>query len=201
MYRTAYDEVMGRRSGIIAVPLVCLVGCGVGDPQRTSEPAAPSKSATQGPSASPPRSTSTSPTVALADVLPRSLNGVELHTFATGGDIIDRLASTLGVAPSAIEAAYASEHGARFFQTYALRVRGVGGTRLREAFIGSAYDRGDGDVTRDEATIGGRSVTVVMQPTTAARLGTFYAYLHDGVLIVVQAIDPAVADEVIGAMP
>ena len=144
---------------------------------------------------------SPSPTVALAKVLPTSLHGVELHTFPVGGDIIDRLASTLGVEPTVIEAAYASEHGARFFQTYALRVPGVGGQRLLEALAASVYDPADGEVTRVEAAVGGRSVTVVTQASTAARLGTFYAYVHHEVVLVVHSFDPAVADDVIAALP
>lgn len=134
-------------------------------------------------------------------MLPTSLNGVDLHTFAVGGDILERLAAALGVPPTAVEAAYASEHGARFFQTYALRVAGVDGQQLLDAFSASAYDPIEGDVTRDEATVGGRPVTVVTQASTAARLGTFYAYPVDDVLLVVQSFDPIVAGEVIAALP
>lgn len=137
----------------------------------------------------------------VAELLPTSLNGVELHTFAVGGDILERLAAALGVPPTAIEAAYASEHGARFFQTYALRVAGVDGQQLLDAFSAAAYDASEGDVTRDEATVGGRPVTVVTQASTAARLGTFYTYLVDDALLVVQSFDPVVADEVIAALP
>ncbi|MGH2355323.1 MAG: hypothetical protein ACRDJN_27250 [Chloroflexota bacterium] len=133
--------------------------------------------------------------------MPSSLNGVELHTFPVGGGLTDRLASTLGVEPNAIEAAYASEHGARFFQTYALRVAGVDGRRLLEAFLAAAYDPREGEVTQDEATIGDRSVSVVTQPETAARLGTFYVLLVNDVLLAVQSFDPVVADEVIAALP
>ena len=35
----------------------------------------------------------------------------------------------------------------------------------------------------------------------AARLGTFYAYLIGDVLLVVQAFAPAIAEEVIAALP
>ena len=101
---------------------------------------------------------------------------------------------------SAVEVACASEHGARFFQTYALRAPDVDGRRLLDAFVSSAYDAADGEVIREEATVGGRSVTVVSQPASAERVGTFYAYLRDDVLIAVQSIDPAVADEVIAAI-
>lgn len=195
---------MAARWGLITGLIVGLVGCAPtgqpGAPATDGRTESPEAAVTQQPftSASP---RSASPTVALPELLPASLDGVELHTFAVGGDILDRLAPTLGVEPTAIEAAYASEHGARFFQSYAIRVPGVEGSRLLEAFAASAYDPSEGEVTADEASVGGRSVTVVTQSATAARLGTFYAYLMDDVLLVVQAFDPVVADEVVSALP
>ena len=196
---------VATRSRFIAALLVGLVGCTSAGPPRSaptsSASGSPSPPAAERLSPSPSASGSLSPSIGLAELLPTSLNGVELHTFAVGGDILDRLAAALGVPLTAIEAAYASEHGARFFQTYALSVAGVDGQRLLDAFSVAAYDPTEGDVTRDEATVGGRPVMVVTQASTAARLGTFYAYLLDDVLLVVQSFDPLVADEVIAALP
>ncbi|MGH2381154.1 MAG: hypothetical protein ACRDG7_08020 [Candidatus Limnocylindria bacterium] len=186
--------------GVLAALVIGLVGCETAGPQPTLEPPVSSVPVTQAAAAS-QRVAASSPAVALDDLLPNSLNGVELHTFPVGGDLIERLASTLGIEPNAIAAAYASEHGARFFQTYALRVAGVDGGRLLDAFLASAYDPREGEVARDEATVGGRSVSVVTQPETAARLGTFYVLLVDDVLLAVQSFDPVVADEVIAALP
>ena len=115
--------------------------------------------------------------------------------------MVSRLAATLGVQPSAVEVAYASEHGARFFQAYAMRASGVDGGALLEAFVASAYLADEGDVTLSEASIGGKPVTVVSQPATAARLGTYYAYTAGDVLLVVQAFDPQIAEEVLAALP
>ena len=197
--------MMATRSAFIATLLVGLVGCGTADAPHIGGSAPPfataPAAATHQPLPSSSGAASPSPTIALAELLPTSLNGVELHTFAVDGDVLDRLGFTLGIEPIAIEVAYASEHGARFFQTYALRVAGVDGPRLLEAFVASAYDPAEGEVSRDEADAGGRSVTVVTQAASAARLGTFYAYLHDDVLLVVQAYDTVVADEVIAALP
>ena len=202
MYRASYRKwVMTMRWALLAALVVGVVGCGVADPQPASDPAGAPASLTPAASPSQPGLQSSLRAAVLADLLPTSLNGVELHTFPVGGDLIDRLASTLGIESGAIEAAYASEHGARFFQAYALRVAGVDGRRLLDAFATSAYDPAEGEVTRDEATVGGRSVIVVTQPTTAARLGTFYAYRMDNVVVAVQAFDPVVAEEVIAAMP
>lgn len=157
--------MMATRSVVIAALLVGLVGCGTADPPQIGGSAPPfataPAAATQHPLPSSSGAASPSATVALAELLPTSLNGIELHTFAVGGDVVDRLGSTLGIERTAIEAAYASEHGARFFQTYALRVPGVDGPRLLEAFVASAYDPSEGEVTRDETTVGGRPVIVV----------------------------------------
>lgn len=196
---------MGTRWGFTAALVVGLVSCTSANPRQDAPTASPIGSspppAMERLSPSPSASGSPSPSIGLAELLPTSLNGVELHSFAVGGDILKRLAAALGVPPTAVEAAYASEHGARFFQSYALRVAGVDGQHLLDAFSASAYDPTEGDVTRDEATVGGRPVTVVTQASTAARLGTFYAYLVDDVLLVVQSFDPVVADEVIAALP
>lgn len=197
---------MATRWGFTAALVVGLVSCTSADPPQDAPTASPTGSsappAAERLSPSPPSASgSPSPSIRPAELLPTSLNGVELHTFAVGGDMLERLATALGVPPTAVEAAYASEHGARFFQTYALSVAGVDGQRLLDAFSVAAYDPTEGDVTGDEATVGGRPVMVVTQASTAARLGTFYAYLLDDVLLVVQSFDPLVADEVIAALP
>lgn len=113
----------------------------------------------------------------------------------------DRLVATLGADPANLEVAYASEHGARFFQTYALRLRGVSGSGMLEAFLTATYDPAEGDVTHSDSTVNGIPVTVVAQPTTIARLGTYYAYPYRDVLLVVQAFDPRVAEQVLQALP
>ena len=71
--------------------------------------------------------------------LPSQLGEVELHTFAVGQDILDRLVAHLGVAPDEVEVAYASEHGARFFQIYALRLSGSPASSLATAWAAVAY--------------------------------------------------------------
>lgn len=195
------NDVRAGRLAVAALVAASMCGCGTSDEPPRGDPPASVASVRPSPAASQQRAPSPSPTSVLADLLPTSLDGVELHTFPVGGDLIDRLASTLGVELSAIEAAYASEHGARFFQTYALRVSGIDGPRLLEAFAASAYDPEEGEVTLAAANVGGRSVTVVTQSSTAARLGTFYAYVADDALLVVQSFDPLVADEVIAALP
>lgn len=192
-------------TGLNAVPGLALAflvsACA---PQAATSHAAPSARVDplpETPAATTSGAGSRSPPAPLSELLPRSLAGVELHTFAVGDDMLARLAATLGLEVSDIDVAYASEHGARFFQSYAVRAPGITGERLREAFVDSAYDSGEGAVTRSDEVIGGKPVTVVTRAPTAARLGAYYAYTAGDVLFAVQVLDPAVAEEVLAALP
>ena len=73
----------------------------------------------------------TDETACLEAVLPRELDGVELHSFAVGEDILARLASRFGVVPDDLETAFASDHGARFLQMYAIQAAREDGRRAR----------------------------------------------------------------------
>lgn len=188
-----------------AVPglaLAFLIGaCAPQAAPSQAAPSAPVDPPPETPAAATSASASPSPPAPLSELLPRTLAGVELHTFAVGGDMLARLAATLGLEVSDVEVAFASEHGARFFQSYAVRAPAVEGVRLMNAFVNSAYDVGEGEVAVSEEVIGGKSVTVVLQPSTSARIGTYYAYTAGGVLFIVQTMDPAVAEEVLPALP
>jgi hypothetical protein len=133
--------------------------------------------------------------------LPTELGGVELHSFAVGQDILLRLADRLAVDATAFEAAYASEHGARFLQMYALRLPGTDGAALRTAWAEVAYPPDVTDVVVSEDDIEGRLVTVVDAPSARSRLGTFYLHSLDDTLFVVQAFDRGVATEALSALP
>lgn len=137
----------------------------------------------------------------IGSVLPTKLGGVELHTFAVGQDILDRLAAEIGVAPDEIEAAYASEHGARFLQIYVIRLSGIPGAVLAAGWSVAAYPPEVDDVVVSDQTIAGRAVTAVHAPSAAARLGTFYLLPRGETLFVVQALDHDVAAEAIGSLP
>lgn len=175
--------------------LVLLAGCARGTP-------APSPSLGSTPVPVPATtSPAPSPPPPPERLLPVELGGVELHTFAVGTDILERLATTLGVASDALEVRYASDHGARFLQMYAVRLPGTESAALADAWAQVAYPSVVTDVERSEETVGGRVVTVVHSPATAPRLGTFYLFVDAETLRVVQAFDPAVAAEAIQAMP
>ena len=138
----------------------------------------------------------------LEGVLPRELNGVELHTFAVGEDILGRLATRFGVAPDELETAFASEHGARFLQMYAIRLPGTTADELAEGWSLVAYPpEAASDVAIAGETIGGTPITVVDSPSTRSRLGTFYLDRRGDTLIVVQSFDFNVAVEALASLP
>lgn len=137
----------------------------------------------------------------LADLLPRELGGVELHTFAVGQDTVARLLTAVGATSSELEIAYASDHGARFLQLYALRVEGVDGETLLNAFANAAYDPAAGEIDRSHDEIGGKAVSVINQPASAQRIGTFYAYVLGNALLVAQALDRPTAEEGLAGLP
>ncbi|MGH2418830.1 MAG: hypothetical protein ACRDFY_10895 [Candidatus Limnocylindria bacterium] len=143
------------------------------------------------------------PTTAVApigSVLPTHLAGLELHTFGVGGDILARLADAHGVAVDDLETAFASEHGARFIQMYAIRLPGTTATALAATWVAVAYPPGVDDVDVTEETIAGRLVTVVHAPSLAPQVGTFYLYPRDDILFVVQTFDPVAAREALAAL-
>ncbi|MDP9468815.1 MAG: hypothetical protein M3P32_08795 [Chloroflexota bacterium] len=129
------------------------------------------------------------------------LGGVELHAFAVGQDMVARLLATVGATSLQLEIAYASDHGARFLQLYAIRVKGVDGDGLLTALAAAAYDPAAGPIDRVAEEIGGKAVSVVSQPATAQQVGTFYAYLLGGTLLIAQALDRSTAEEGLAAMP
>lgn len=182
---------------LVAVLLaVALAGCApVGDPSAPPS-ASPSSADSAGTMPASPGSV-----VPVGDLLPRELGGVELHTFAVGQDSVARLLAAVGATSPDLEIAYASDHGARFLQLYALRVSGVDGEILLEAFATAAYDPAAGMTDRSQEQIGDREVSVISQPASAQRIGTFYACLLGEALLVAQTLDRPTAQECLAAMP
>jgi hypothetical protein len=128
-------------------------------------------------------------------ILPTHLGGVELHTFAVGQDILLRLADQMGVGADAFEVAYASEHGARFLQMFAVRLDGTDAEELAAAWAGAAYPAEVTDAAVSEEGIDGMVIAVVDAPSARTRLGTFYLHPVDETLFVVQSFDRDVATE------
>jgi len=181
--------------------LVCLLSA------CTTAPAAPSTTApTDRPSQTTVPSATTSATATagepapIGSVLPIELAGVELHTFAVGEDILARVADAHGVPVTELETAFASEHGARFFQMYALRLPGTDAASLATTWAAVAFPPDVTAVSVSERTLADRTVTVVESPELPS-VGTFYLDPRDDVLVVVQALDVEVAAEALAAVP
>ena len=139
--------------------------------------------------------------MSIEDVLPTRLGDVELHRFPTGQDILARMADRLGIGPDEFEAAYASEHGARFLQMVALRLGGTDADALAEAWAEDAYPPEVTDVSITETEIGANTITVVEAPSAQSRIGTYYLHPVDDTLFVVQAFDRDDAEEALGTLP
>jgi hypothetical protein len=188
---------------------VLTVGCTSAASATPTPPSRPSSTATLPASPTQPATTETTARpsssapepLPIEEVLPARLGDVELHTFPTGQDILARMAVRLGISPDAFEAAYASEHGARFLQMVALRLEGADSDALAEAWAADAYPPDVTDVTITEADIGGRTITVVEAPSAQSRIGSFYLYPVDGTLFVVQAFERDDAEEALGTLP
>lgn len=136
----------------------------------------------------------------IESVLPTHLAGLELHTFEVGGDILARLAGAHGVAVDELETAFASEHGARFIQMYAIRLPGTSAASLAATWPEVAYPREVNDVEVGEETIEDRPITVVTSPSLAPQVGTFYLRPREDTLFVVQTFDPVAAREALAAL-
>ena len=182
----------------LILPIV-LAACSVATPAEPSQ--SPTAAATPGARATPAVAATSEDLPPLQGQLPSELGGVELHTFAVGQDILERLAAELGVAQDEVEVAYASEHGARFFQMYAIRLAGSPAGALATAWAAVAYPPDVRDASVTEEKVEGRAVTVVHAPSAAARLGTFSLLPRDETLFVVQAFDIETAREALAGLP
>ena len=150
-------------------------------------------------------SQSTAPTAderPLQDLLPAGFRGVEAHRFPVGQEMLARLAAAIGVRQRALEAAYASDHGPAFVQMFALRVAGHDPQELLDAFPRVAYPTApDGSITVEPGQLGDRQVTVISEPSQAGTIGSFYAFVDGGTLIVAQALAEPVAEAAFEELP
>jgi len=137
----------------------------------------------------------------LQALLPAEHDGVELHTFAVGEDILARLAADMDASRDQLMTAFASDHGSRFVQTYAIRLPGTPASALAAGWAAVGYPPDVSDVAVRDETIDGRPITVVHSPSASPRLGTFYLDSRGDTLIVVQAFDSDVASEVLASVP
>lgn len=138
----------------------------------------------------------------LQELLPTDFRGVEAHTFPVGQEMLARLATAIGVRRRALEAAYASDHGPAFVQMFALRAAGHDPHELLNALPQAAYPTAPaGAVTVEPGRLGDRQVTVISEPSEASTIGSFYAFVDGGTLIVAQALAEPVADAAFEELP
>lgn len=150
-----------------------------------------------------PRTAEPSPDArSLQDLLPADFRGVEAHTFPVGQEMLARLATAIGVRRRALEAAYASDHGPAFVQMFALRAAGHDPQELLDALPQAAYSIAPaGSVTVEPGQLGDRQVTVISEPSEAGTIGSFYAFVDGGTLIVAQALAEPVAEAAFEELP
>jgi len=191
--------------GKIAIVLVLgLAGCS--SPRVDDTALAPAATVRASPTASPspPGSPppSPSPVADVAELLPRELDGVALHTFAVARDLVGRLAAAVGVPVDELEMAYASEHGVRFIQMLAIRSPTVAPGEMLDALGEVAYPPGgaaQSEVGTDR--LAGLDVVVVNDSELDVRFGTFYGLVRGGALIVVEAFERDAAEAALNALP
>jgi hypothetical protein len=134
----------------------------------------------------------------LQGLLPADFRGTEAHTFPVGQDMLARLAAAIGIRRRALEAAYASDHGPAFVQMYALRAAGHDPQELLDALPQAAFPGASASsITVEPGQLAGRRVVVISEPSQAQSIGSFYAFVDGGTLIVAQALAEPVAEAAI----
>jgi hypothetical protein len=182
----------------LAVTAVAMAACSSVATPGAASPSTP----TVTPNASSPAPADASPTPQptsderpLQGLLPAAFRGTEAHTFPVGQDMVARLAAAIGIRRRALKAAYASDHGPAFVQMYALRAADHDPQELLNALPQAAYPGAPaGAVTVEPGHLGDSAVTVISEPNEAGTIGSFYALIDGGTLIVVQALAEPVAE-------
>jgi hypothetical protein len=190
-----------RTSALLVISAAALAACSLPAPAATplATPSATTRNEMAGAS---PKAVPTPDVRPLQALLPADFRGVEAHTFPVGQAMLDRLAAAIGIRRQALEAAYASDHGPAFVQMYALRAAGHDPRELLAVLPQAAFpDSADGSVTVEERQLGDRLVTEVSEPSQAATIGTFYAFVDGGTLIVAQALAEPVAEAALDELP
>lgn len=190
----------------VVVAALLLAGCA----QPVTAPGATTRTPAES-GASPPSSTpavTAAPSVQaedlreLQELLPADFGGVEAHTFAVGHDMLERLATDLGVDPAEVQVAFASDHGPAFIQMFAIRVSGRSAQDLEQALTRTAYPT---DATPEVSTVrlAGRELTVVSDQALGPQRGTFYLLPlpEQQALIVAQAFAEPVVEAALGELP
>jgi len=187
----------------LAVTLAAAAACSAATPGAGSPTGPPASTPPTSPAASPsPTAEPTPDERPLQDLLPTDFRGVEAHRFPVGQDMLTRLATAIGIRRGALQTAYASDHGPAFVQMYALRAAGHDPQELLGALPQAAYPGvAAGSITVEPGQLGDRAVTVITEPNEAGTIGSFYALIDGGTLIVLQAFAEPVAEAALAELP
>jgi len=189
----------------LAVTVAALAACRSVPTSGAASPPAPTKTAAASslvPASSSPPPQPTPDERPLQELLPADFRGTRAHTFPVGQDMLARLAAAISVRGRVLEAAYASDHGPAFVQMYALRAAGHEPQELLDALPQAAYPgAAAGSITVELDQLGDREVTIISEPGEAATIGTFYALVDGGTLIVAQALAEPVAEAAFAELP
>jgi hypothetical protein len=143
--------------------------------------------------------------------LPNAINGVTLTKYSwKGADFfaadnsnshnLQDLLNALGKAPADLSIAFASDPTGRLGVTIgAFKVTGADGNALLAEFLKAASRDAPSD-TFTQASVGGRNVTQITDPTDTAR-ATVYVFTTGDVLFDVQSTDQVLAAAALQAIP
>ena len=190
----------------LAVTVAALAACSSapapGTPSETPQTEVPAAASSPPPADASPTPQPTPDERPLQGLLPADFRGTEAHTFPVGQDMLARLAAAIGIRRRALKAAYASDHGPAFVQMYALRAAGHDPLELLDALPQAAYPSAPaGSITVEPGQLGDRAVTVISEPNLAGTIGSFYAFVDGGALIVAQALAEPVAEAAFDELP
>jgi hypothetical protein len=148
----------------------------------------------------------------LESKLPSTLNGVALTKYSVkGSESFDQNDSasqelstclgTVGKTPNDFSAAFAGDlSGQLSIQIAAFRAAGADGGKLLSCLVdASKKDAPDAQVT--QSSVGGKNVTVVNDPSTAADQGLVYLYSNGDTIYFVQTTDANLAGSALQEMP
>ena len=214
------------RSGLLLLATALVAGACATSPAATTSPAAASPTATASPSPSPTQSPSpaagaTSPGIALpsfnadpqlAAQLPSEVRGTQLQKvsfagaqFLTGNDENSRefrdTLTRLGKSPADVTVAAAADPASALkVQIVAFKVAGADANRVLQELLASARRESTAGVDVAQTTIGGKSVTTMLDKDETDE-GLAYLYPKGDTVFFVQSPDRALAEEAVSKLP
>lgn len=139
----------------------------------------------------------------LESLIPNSIAGAPLIKSSHHGTTDDGLDGLVAAVQRSIEdvdvatAATTASRIEQFLTAEVIRVRGADGSRVRDALFSQMAQPGAAPAAD---VVGGKSVTV-LRPAAGTQSPTLYAYATADMVFVIRAVDPALAAELLAALP